>query len=341
MRTMIGWAVLATLAGNAAAVEVTVKNDSLVNFSTGVVQAGFVAGERAASWLTSPCNGNLIAAQIFWASQSGVSGKVIGGSIDIHRAGTFPVPGAVAQQIFGPQLTDGVINEYRYLDKAGTIPLVVPVTQDEVFILSFVFAETLGENGPSVVNDTDGIQPSRNAIYADLGATSAWFGSSTLGVNGDWVIRAIVECPVVPTAADVSTLISTTPAAYTAGAPLVYTITIANAGPAASANTTVVDAFPAALSGVTWSCAPSAGATCVAGGTGTIAQAVSLPSGGSVVYTVNSTVVAGTTGVISNTMTAVVGAPANDPNATNNTATANTSPAVADLIFANGFEVTP
>lgn len=338
MRISLLGAVLATCMSSAAAVEVTVKNDSLTDFATGIVQAGFVTGERAASWLTSPCAGNLVAAQIFWRSQSGISGKVLGDSITIHRAGTFPTPGEVVQQIFGPLLTDGVVNEYRYLDENNTIPLVVPVTQGETVIVSFTFAETLGATGPSVVNDTDGIQPSRNAIYADIGGTFFWFGSSTLGVNGDWVIRAVIDCPVVPVNADVSASISTTPASYTAGAPLSYTIVIANAGPAAAPSTTVVDVFPPSLSAVTWTCSATGGATCVSGGSGTIAQSVSLPAGSAATYTVNATVAPGTTGVISNTVTAVVGSPAVDPDTQNNSATANTQAAGNDLIFASGFE---
>ena len=55
----------------AGANEVTVKNDSIVNFSNAVVEAGFAASERAGVWLTSPCAGNIVAAQIFWLTRRG------------------------------------------------------------------------------------------------------------------------------------------------------------------------------------------------------------------------------------------------------------------------------
>ena len=91
-------------------------------------------------------------------------------SVNIYRSGTYPIPGALAQQFVGPVLTDGVLNEYRYLDENNTIPLVVPVVQAETFVLSLAFAEAPDPTqGPSVVNDSDGIEPNRNAIYAFIG----------------------------------------------------------------------------------------------------------------------------------------------------------------------------
>src|SRR5215468_10742797 len=48
------------------AAEVTVANDSAGNSGTVQIEAGFVAGEAAAAWLTSPCAGNVVAAQVEW-----------------------------------------------------------------------------------------------------------------------------------------------------------------------------------------------------------------------------------------------------------------------------------
>lgn len=330
---------LAAAAANAA--EMTVQNDSLTDFSAGIVQAGFVANEKGASWLTSPCDGHIVAAQIFWRSLTGTTGQLLGGSIDIHRAGSFPVPGTLAEQIAGPLLTDGVMNEYRYLDKNNTVPLSVAVTANETFVIAYRFSEAPTASGASLVNDTNGILPDRNAIYAEIvPGTFLWFGSQTLGVNGDWVIRAVVDCPSSGSLADVSVAMSTTPALYTPGAPISHAITVANAGPANAPSVIVFDAFPATYAGVTWSCAASGGATCTSGGSGNISQAVNLPTGSQVVYTVNATVAASASGVLSNTATAVVNTPATDPDTTNNAATALTAP-LSDRIFADGFEIPP
>jgi len=337
MNCRIACLCLSVVAATASAAEVTVQNDSLTDFSAGVVQAGFVTNEKGASWLTSPCTGNIVAAQIFWRSLTGVSGKILGGSIDIHRAGTYPIPGILAEQIAGPLLTDGVINEYRYLDDNSTIPLSVPVTANETFVVAYRFSETPTGAGPSLVNDINGIQGGRNAIYANLGGTFIWFASETLGVTGDWVIRAVVDCQTSGSEADVSTTITTSPSLYTPGAALAHTITVANAGPAAAPSVIVFDAFPAAYTGVTWSCAASGGATCTSGGSGNISQPVSLPAGSQVVFSVNATITANATGLISNTVTAVVNAPVVDPVQANNAATADTAP-LSDRIFADDFD---
>jgi uncharacterized repeat protein (TIGR01451 family) len=331
---------IALAATAAAANEVTIQNDSLGNGGQGTIEAGFVANEKAAAWLTTPCDGNIVAVDIFWRSLFGTAPVAIEDSIDIYRAGAFPVPGDLAQEIGGPVLTDGVLNEYRYLDENNTIPLIVPVAQDETFVVALTFADAPDSSGPSVVIDEDGATPNSNAIYASLGGgVYQWFSNTTLGVNGDWVIRAVVDCQSVSTEADVAVAMTADPLQYTAGAPLTYTITVSNAGPATSSSTTVVDAFPSDYDNVTWTCAPSGGATCPASGAGTIAGSVTLPSGGAVVFTVDGTVAAGTTGTLSNTATAVVGAPQTDPDTTNNSVTLDVDPAPPDdTIFADGFD---
>lgn len=329
---------LGVIAASASAAEITIKNDSLTDFSSGSVQVGFVAGESGASWLTSPCAGNIVAAQVFWRSATGTTGQVLGGSIDIYRAGTFPTPGSLAEQIVAPLLTDGVINEYRYLDDNNTIPLTVPVAANETFVMAYTFLEDPPGSGPSLVTDGDGIQTGRNAIHAELAPGSYfWFSSEALGVSGDWVIRAVVDCQSSGNEADVSTSITTSPPLYTPGASLSHTISVANMGPAAAPSVIVFDAFPASYTGVTWSCAASGGASCTSGGSGNISQSVSLPVGSQVLYTVNMTIAANATGVLANTVTAVVNAPVNDPNTGNNAATADTAP-LSDRIFASGFD---
>jgi hypothetical protein len=338
MRTSLATAFALLLTAHAGADEVTVRNDSLDNDTSGTIQAGFVAGEKAAAWLTSPCAGNIVAAQVFWRSLSGGAAQVVEDSINILRSGTFPVPGADAQDILGPVLNDGVINEYRYLDENNTIPLSVPVDAGETFVLALTFADPPPSTGPSVVNDSDGIQAGHNAIYASLGGGSfEWFSSSALGVQGDWVIRAVIDCPAGPATADLAVTLSADPPAYTAGAPLRFTITVGNAGPA-GAGASIVDAFPGAYMDAEWTCSASGGAVCAASGSGTIAQNVDLPAGGQVVYTVDGIVAPGTTGAVSDSATAVVAAPATDPDPGNNTASIEVAPATHDTIFADGFD---
>lgn len=337
MKLLMGAMVLAVGCKLATAAEVTVQNDSLTNFGTAIIQAGFVTGEKGASWLTSPCEGNIVGVQILWLSFPGGAPDVLGDSIDIHRAGTFPNPGALAQEIVAPLLTEGVINEYRYLDDNSTVPLIVPVAANETFVVAYQFSEAPSGSGPSLVTDTNGIQPNRNAIYAKIGNQFFWFSSQDLGVTNDWVIRAVIDCPTGGTQADVHAAISTNPQLYVPGAAISHQITVGNSGPGNASSVTVVDTFPPSYTGVTWSCAATGGATCTSGGSGNLAQVVNLPNGGQVAYMVNATIGAGTSGVISNSVTAVVNAPANDPDTSNNSATANTAP-LSDRIFADDFD---
>jgi uncharacterized repeat protein (TIGR01451 family) len=105
------------------------------------------------------------------------------------------------------------------------------------------------------------------------------------------------------------------------GATLTYTIVASNAGPSGVVGATVNDAFPAQLSGMTWTCAASAGSSCPASGAGNLAAAVNLLSGGTATFTATGTVTAAS-GTITNTATITAPAGVNDP-AGNNSATDN------------------
>ena len=182
----VPWPTLAT--------EITIKNDSLDNGSTAVIQSGFVAGERAAAWLTTPCAGNIVAVQVFWASISGGTPDSLEDSITVFAAGTFPVPGATLDQILGPVMVDGYLNEFRYKDQLQTIPLSIPVTAGQTFVVVFEFLNSPDPgNGPSVTTDSNGCQPGKNGLFAI--PPGSWFNSCALSLSGDFVIRAVVDGP--------------------------------------------------------------------------------------------------------------------------------------------------
>ncbi len=179
--------------GHAGASEITIKNDSL-GVGTGNLVPGFVAGEKAASWLTSPCTGNIVAAQVFWRSLTGGAAQAYEDSLEIYRAGSFPDPGTLALTVGGPLLTDGVINEFRYLDENNSVPLIVPVTQGETFVLALTFAEAPDPaEGPSVVEDMDGITPMPSTRRSRQGLSSGMRGKR-------WVSAATGCCAPSSTA---------------------------------------------------------------------------------------------------------------------------------------------
>ena len=147
-----------------------------------------------------------------------------------------------------------------------------------------------------------------------------------------------LQAASAPIEADVSVSLNATPEEYAAGAPLQYTIVVANAGPDA-ASVDVHDTFAAPYVSPTWSCAATAGATCPsASGNGDVTGTAVLPAASQITFVVDGTVAAGTTGGLGNTANASVLAPANDPNAANNTATLVVQPFIDDVIFANGFD---
>lgn len=137
--------------------------------------------------------------------------------------------------------------------------------------------------------------------------------------------------PNLGTNADVSITKTDGQTTDIAGTTTSYTIVASNAGPQATA-ATVADTLPAILTGATWTCAGAGGGTCTAAGSGNINDAVNLPSGGSVTYTVNATIAASATGTVSNTATVAVPGTTTDPNPANNSATDSTTlGAEADL----------
>ncbi|HVF50742.1 MAG TPA: hypothetical protein VNA19_11680 [Pyrinomonadaceae bacterium] len=106
------------------------------------------------------------------------------------------------------------------------------------------------------------------------------------------------------------------------GATVTYTIVVGNNG-AYSVTGTVADTVPAALTGVTWTCAASAGSFCTtASGSGNaISTAATLAPSGTATYTVTGTVSNTATGTLSNTATVAVPSYLTDSATANNTDT--------------------
>lgn len=164
--------------------QIVLQNDSVADFSQTAIQAGFVAGERAAAWLTSTCTGNVSSVRILWLSLTGGGGDTLGESISISRAGTYPAPGSLVVELFGPVLTDGFLNEIA-------VPPVAVAT-GETIVVDFRFLNNPPAIGPSIVTDVDGCQTGANGLFAI--PPSIWFDACLLGVSGDFVIRAVVDC---------------------------------------------------------------------------------------------------------------------------------------------------
>ncbi len=110
-------------------------------------------------------------------------------------------------------------------------------------------------------------------------------------------------------------------ATVSAGGQTTYTIVAANAGPSNVTGADVSDSFPAELS-CTWTCAPTAGATCTAGPVaGDISDTIDLSAGSSATYTAVCDVSADASGTIANTGTVTPPQGVTDPDPGNNSDT--------------------
>jgi len=116
------------------------------------------------------------------------------------------------------------------------------------------------------------------------------------------------------------------------GDPLTYVITLTNAGPSYADITGISDALPAQLTGPSWICNATPGATCKAPSGNTLNnQSATLPPGGTVTYHYMATVGNVTIEQFTNTVTATVSAGDPTPNKT-----ASDTDKVS--LFVNGFE---
>ncbi len=190
--SMLPLVALLVWTATAPAVEVVVKNDSFVEGGAAVIVGDFIPGEKAGVRLTAPCDGTIVAVQIAWLE--GTPGHLFSlqQGIQISDGSTFPTPGTQWAYLEAPLLTPGYINEFRYIDEAGTVPLSVPVSQGQQFYVALEFDEwtDVGSGGPSVIRDVDGCQAGKNVLYAIPGG---WL-NFCLFIQGDLVIRAVVEC---------------------------------------------------------------------------------------------------------------------------------------------------
>ncbi|MBU0617587.1 MAG: hypothetical protein KKI02_07710 [Planctomycetes bacterium] len=172
--------------------EVTVQTDSFVTGGSAVIVGNFVPGEHAGVRLTSPCDGAIVAVQIGWLSESGDTGQGFERAIHIYEGSTFPTPGTELLVLEGPVLTDGALNQFRYLDDQGTVPINIPISMGEQFYVTLEFENPTDIlNGtPSVFRDLDGCHAQGNVLYAIPGG---WTDFCIILV-GDLVIRAVIDC---------------------------------------------------------------------------------------------------------------------------------------------------
>jgi len=218
------------------------------------------------------------------------------------------------------------------LNKVGTDPLVAsaydtalsfaPWRTNPNFVGAILVAADLPPNLLGNYHLLDNTSPAYNAGAASKNGVAA----PTTDIDGQarpalgGFDSGADEIPA-PTA-DLSITVSDGLTTVLPGGAVSYAIAVSNAGPIGVAGAPVNDTVPAALTNVSWTCAPAA--LCgAASGTGNISTTVTLGVGASATFTLNGTVAANATpGALTNTATVAVPAGGTtDPNPANNSAT--------------------
>ncbi len=182
MRVHAAVAVIAGICAYAvsARAETELKNDGFVSGGTAGFQAGFVAGEIGASRFLAPAAGRqLVRIQLLLggaATTVTVTLKVWDDTAGNNAPGT--------ELFSGDYEVTGSNTTFQQLELASIGQNVVVPQQFRIGIL-------FSHNGlPSIARDNDGIAADRNYIFA---SGAGWVRSSSLGLTGDWIIRAFVS----------------------------------------------------------------------------------------------------------------------------------------------------
>ena len=126
-------------------------------------------------------------------------------------------------------------------------------------------------------------------------ATANLLNTATVGppvgvTDPTLVNNSATDADTLARVADLSITKTDFAATATPGTPVSYQIVAANNGPSDITGALVSDIPPAELSGVTWSCTATGGASCAsASGAVAIAELVALPVGSSVTFTLSGT----------------------------------------------------
>lgn len=147
----------------------------------------FVQGEEAGAILDAPMDMypiEILRVGIGWASQYGGAFQQIEQAIHIYGS-SLPDPGTPLFSLEGPQLSDGVINEFDLEPLPGEIVIGSgPFT----VTLEFFNQNTGDPFAPTVVHDGNGCLSGKNVIYAIPGG---WYDACDLGVTGDWIFYVV------------------------------------------------------------------------------------------------------------------------------------------------------
>ena len=168
---------------------VYIQNDGFVDGANVGAQGGFVLDECWASTYQAPDN-------LYPFEVAGMQVLIAGLNVEA----TFSVRVWEVDGTGKPTVGVGTLLEGQFMGSDTALneaDFAVLGEMNPVIIDSGQFAIAVCHNtqggAPSIARDDDGSTlPGKNWIYANLGGTFQWVEASSLGVNGDWIMRAAV-----------------------------------------------------------------------------------------------------------------------------------------------------
>ena len=154
------------------------------------------------------------------------------------------------------------------------------------------------------------IDPAATGTLANTASVAASVGTT----DPDPADNSATDTDTLTPTADVSVAKTLLTTPVVAGSPLTYRIVVSNAGPSNDPGVVVVDAPPASLLGVSWTCTALVPSQCASpAGSGALSTTASVVAGSSVTYLVTGTVDPAATGTITNTATITPSSGVTDP----------------------------
>jgi uncharacterized repeat protein (TIGR01451 family) len=220
-------------------------------------------------------------------------------SITVAAAGPSDAPGATVTDVFPADIT-GVTWTCTAAGGASCTPAGSGDISDTASLpaggsVTYTAAGTVDPTATGVLSNTAAVAPPAGVTDTDP-ANDAATDTTTVAAMAE--LHAHVSdgiCWLWP------------------GEATTYTLTVVNDGPGAAMGATVADTPSAMLTGVSWTCSGTGGATCSASGNGSINEAVDLPAGGAVTFELSGTVDPAATGFLVNEATVAPPATAYDP----------------------------
>jgi uncharacterized repeat protein (TIGR01451 family) len=259
-------------------------------------------------------------------------------------------PGA---DIFFPNINLGTVSRISYCEGCANVAPSAAIALDEGSVadgpprtITFTAANSVDPDhdealtydwdldGDGVFGDASGVTAFR--FYPDEGSFRVAVRVSDIAGASDVQSMLVTVVGDIATV-DVGVTLDDGIGTVFVGDVVTYTMVVTNDSDTAVVGELVATTLSPMLRNPEWTCIASAGASCVATGSGDVDDAVDLEPGASVTYTIEATVDSGASGTLDSAAHVTSPPGYQDPNGTNDAAS-DSDTIISDRIFADGFD---